>query len=55
MTAMDKTQEIRRLHEKLYEQSLLFLALRTSPNGEATRAETRELIEWIYNRIQNLL
>lgn len=55
MTMIDKTNEIRRLHENLYEQSLLFLALRTSPNGGAALAEKRELIMWIYSRIQSLL
>ena len=55
MTIMDKTQEIKRLHEEMYEQSLLFQALRTSPGGGATLAKTRELILCIYSRIQTLL
>ncbi len=55
MTTIDKTQEIRRLHEEIYEQSLVFLALRTSPDGQEKLAETRGLIMWLYNRIQALL
>ncbi len=55
MMTMEKTQEIRRLHKKMYEQSLIFLALRTSPDGEAALVETRALILWLYSRIKTLL
>jgi hypothetical protein len=54
MPATDKTQEIRRLHETMYEQSLVFLALRTQPDGDAQIAETRDLIMRIYSEIQTL-
>ena len=55
MPAADKTQEIRRLHETMYEQSLVFLALRTDPDGDAALAETRELIMRLYSEIQDLI
>lgn len=55
MASKDKTQEIRRLHETMYEKSLLFLVLRTSPDCEAKMVETQELIMRIYGRIQGLL
>jgi hypothetical protein len=54
MTAIDKTQEIEALHEKFYEQSLVFQSLRTAPDSEAALARTRELIVWIFGRIQAL-
>lgn len=54
MTAMNRIEEIRTLHEKFYEQSLLFLALRTAPDSEAALAKTRELVVSIYNRIRTL-
>ena len=44
MPAMDRIQEIRKLHETMYEQSLVFLALRTHPDYVAELAETRERI-----------
>ncbi len=55
MLAIDKTQEIRKLHETMYEQSLVFIAMRTSPDCGARLAETRELIMQIYSEIQTLL
>lgn len=55
MPVADKTQEIRRLHETMYEQSLVFLALRTYPEGETELAQTRELIMRLYSEIQNLV
>ena len=55
MPARDKTQEIRMLHETMYEQSLVFLALRTHPDGDERLAETRELIMRIYNQLQTLV
>lgn len=55
MPTADKTQQIRKLHQTMYEQSLLFLALMTSPDGETKRAETRELIIQLYSKIQDLL
>ena len=51
MTAMDR-MEIEVLHEKFYEQSLLFQALRTAPDREMALAKTREEIVSIYSRIQ---
>jgi hypothetical protein len=39
----------------MYEQSLVFLALRTLPDGEAQIAQAREMIMRIYNEIQTLV
>jgi hypothetical protein len=55
MLAVDKTQEIRKLHETIYEQSLVFLALRTHPDCDAVLAETRELIMRLYREIHDLI
>lgn len=55
MPVADKTQEIRKLHETMYEQSLVFLALRTSPGGDAELAQTRDLIMRLYSEIQNMV
>jgi hypothetical protein len=52
---LDKRQEIYELQEAIYEQSLVFLALRTRPGYEAKLAETRERIMRIYFRIQTLI
>ena len=54
MPGMDKLLEIDRLHESLYEESQLFLVLRTRPDSEAELAETRERITRIYRRIRAL-
>ncbi len=54
MIAIDKRKEILELHETIYEQSLVFLALRTRPGCEAKLAETRDRIMRIYRRIQTL-
>jgi hypothetical protein len=54
MPEMSKFQEISKLHETMYEQSLVFLALRTRPGCEAKLAETREKIIRIYYQIQSL-
>ncbi len=51
---MEKTQEIKRLQERFYEQSLLFMALRTSPD-HITLAEAREMIVRIYEELRTLL
>ena len=55
MPEIDKHQEIYELQEAIYEQSLVFLAMRTRPGYEAKLAETRERIMRIYSRIQTLL
>ncbi len=56
MRGMDKTQEIRRLHQTMYEQSLIFLSLKGSPDCDTSlMVETRELIMRIYGRIQELV
>ncbi len=56
MPGMDKTQEIRRLHQTMYEQSLLFLSLKGSPDCDTSlMVETRALIMHIYGRIQELV
>ena len=55
MVDMDKQEEISRLHETIYEQSLVFLALRTRPGYEAKLAETRERIIQVYRMIQTLI
>lgn len=47
-------QEIGKLHEKMYEQILLFHALKTRPDCEVELAETRQRIIRIYSRIQAL-
>ncbi len=54
MPDLDRMQEIRMLHDKMYEQSLMFLALRNHPDYGARLAETREQIIRIYCRIQTL-
>jgi hypothetical protein len=54
MPNLDRIQEIRKLHDKMYEQSLVFLALRNHPDYRARLAETREQIIRIYSRIQTL-
>ena len=53
MGTVDDNNEIRRLHERLYEQSLLFQVLRTAPDREAALAKTRDLIVRIYSRISS--
>ena len=55
MPDMKNYQEISKLHESMYEQSLVFLALRTRPGSEAKLAEMRETILRIYNEIQSLV
>jgi hypothetical protein len=55
MPEMDKRKEFVELQEAIYEQSLVFLALRTRPGYEAKLAETRERIMRIYSRIQTLI
>jgi len=54
MPEMDKRMEINELQDAIYEQSLVFLALKTRPGCEAKLAETRERIIRIYHRIQTL-
>jgi hypothetical protein len=54
MPDIDRMQAVSKLHETMYEQSLLYLALRTRPDCEAKLAETRERIIRIYSRIQSL-
>jgi len=54
MVDMDKQKEISKLHETIYEQSLVFLALRTRPDCEAKLAETRDRILKTYRQIQTL-
>ncbi len=56
MPGMDKTQEIRRLHQRMYEQSLLFLSMKGAPDCDTRlMVETRQLIMRIYGRIQELV
>jgi hypothetical protein len=55
MVDMDKQEEISKLHESIYEQSLVFLALRTRPGCEVKLAETRDRIMQIYRMIQTLI
>ncbi len=55
MPDLDRIQEIRKLHDKMYEQSLVFLALRTHPDYKAKLVETRERIIQIYGKIQTLV
>lgn len=50
MKDIDNEKEIARLHDAIYEQSLVFLALRTGPGSEARLAETRERIIRICHR-----
>ncbi len=54
MPDIDMLQAVSELHETMYEQSLVYLALRTRPGCEAKLAETRERIIMIYIRIQSL-
>jgi len=54
MPDLDRIQEIRKLQDEMYEQSLVFLALRNHPDYGARLAETRERIIRIYCRIQTL-
>jgi hypothetical protein len=54
MMAADRMQEIRNLHERFVDQCLVFEAIRTAPDSEATLAETREMIMRIYSRIKTL-
>jgi len=54
MTDVDRVQEIERLHEKFYEQSLVFQVLRAAPDCDAALDKTRQLIVWIYSRIRRL-
>jgi hypothetical protein len=54
MPDLDRIQEIRKLQDEMYEQSLVFLALRNHPDYRARLAETREQIIRIYSRIQTL-
>ncbi len=49
-----KRIDLRKLHEEMYEQSLLFLALRSYPDCGARLAATREQIIDLYSQIQNL-
>jgi hypothetical protein len=55
MPEMDKLREITELHDAIYEQSLLFLALRTRPGFEAKLAETQERIMRLYRMVQTLI
>ncbi len=55
MPDIDMLQDVSKLHETMYEQSLVYLALRTRPGSEASLAETRERIIRLYSRIQSLL
>ena len=54
MPDLDRVQVIRKLHEKMYEQSLMFLALRNHPDYGAKLSATRERIIRIYCKIQSL-
>jgi len=54
MPDLDRIQGIRKLQDEMYEQSLVFLALRNHPDYGARLAETREKIIRIYCRIQTL-
>lgn len=51
---IENLKEIGRLHDAIYEQSLVFLALRTRPGSEAQLAEARDRIIQIYSRLQTL-
>lgn len=55
MLDIDMVREVSSLHETMYEQSLLYLALRTRPGCEAKLAETRERIIRLYSRLQLLV
>lgn len=55
MLDIDRLQEAGKLQETMYEESLVYLALRTWPGCEAKLAETRERIILIYRRIQSLV
>jgi hypothetical protein len=46
--------DLKRLHEEMYEQSLLFLALRSYPDSGVRLAAARQHIIDLYSRIQNL-
>jgi hypothetical protein len=54
MPNLDESQDISKLHETMYEQSLVFLALRARPGCEAKLAEMREQIIRLYSTIQSL-
>jgi len=54
MPDIDNRKEIGEIHDAIYEQSLIFLALRTRPGYEAKLAETRERIMSLYSRVQTL-
>lgn len=54
MLDIDHQKDIGRLYDAIYEQSLVFLALRTRPGAEAQLAEARERIIRIYRRLQSL-
>jgi hypothetical protein len=54
MPDLDRIQEIRTLHDKMYEQSLVFLALKKHPDHWAKLAEARDQIIRIYGKIQTL-
>jgi hypothetical protein len=49
---MPVKERIQALHERMYEQSLVFLALKTHPDREARPAETRQRIIQIYRKIR---
>jgi hypothetical protein len=53
MPDLDELREIHELYRTMYEQSILFLAMRTRPGCEAELAKTRERIIRLYNRIQS--
>ncbi len=54
MLDIDRQKKIGRLHDAMYEQSLVFLALRTRPGSEAQLAQTRRRIIRIYHRLQSM-
>ncbi|MFZ0928375.1 MAG: hypothetical protein WAN11_07230 [Syntrophobacteraceae bacterium] len=53
MPDLENLREIHELHRTMYEQSLLFLAMKTRPGCEVKLAETRERIIRLYNTIQS--
>jgi len=53
MPDLENLREIQELYRTMYEQSLLFLAMRTRPGCEAKLAETRERVIRLFSRIQS--
>ncbi|MGO9022165.1 MAG: hypothetical protein ACLQVJ_27830 [Syntrophobacteraceae bacterium] len=53
MPDLENLREIHELYRTIYEQSLLFLAMKTRPGCETKLAETRERIIRLYNTIRS--